>query len=98
MNELKLDARFRDDIERAVSYLKEMGCSEIYIFGSIANGTADDDSDIDIAVRGISPERFFKIYGHLLLILEHEIDLVDLDLQKKFGERLIENETLKRVA
>jgi predicted nucleotidyltransferase len=98
MADVKLDSRFSDDIEKAVSYLKEIGCAEIYIFGSIAKGTADDTSDLDIAVRGISPENFFKVYGHLLTILEREIDLVDLDLQKEFGSKLLKSKTLHRVA
>lgn len=92
------DQRFNADVISAIDYLKSVGCTEIYLFGSIAHGNANDSSDIDIAVRGISPEDFFYIYGQLMYRLQHRVDLIDLDLQEKFGNILINSGELKRIA
>lgn len=93
-----IDARFREDIESAVKYLGSVGCTEIYLFGSLCSGQTHSGSDIDIAVRGLQPEKFFSVYGELMLRLNHPVDLVDLDIQKQFGKSLIKNGNLKRVA
>ena len=93
-----IDKSFQSDIEHAVEYLKSVGCSEIYLFGSLQSGESRTDSDIDIAVRGIEPEQFFYIYGELMSRLNHRVDLVDLDLQKDFGKTLVDSGSLRRVA
>ena len=36
---------------------KENGANEVFIFGSIANGKFNENSDIDIAVKGIKGKR-----------------------------------------
>lgn len=77
---LQIPEPFQNDLNRAVKILKEAGCREIYIFGSVANGKAKADSDIDLAIRGCPPDvSFFGILGELLCALEHSVDLVDLD-------------------
>ncbi len=93
-----IDPSFHADLETAIRYLLSNGCSEVYLFGSLGTGTARDGSDIDIAVRGIRPEEFFKVYGELLTRLRHEVDLVDLDLQSDFGQMLVKTGSLRRVA
>lgn len=49
----KLPNSYQDDIKKAIEILKENGAKEVFIFGSIANGKFNINSDIDIAVRGI---------------------------------------------
>jgi predicted nucleotidyltransferase len=93
-----VDSRFRRDVEQAIEYLQSVGCSEIYLFGSVGKNVASKESDIDIAVRGIRPEQFFFVYGELMMRLKHRVDLVDLDLQQQLGRSLIETGNLKRVA
>lgn len=88
---------FRKDLQNVVSYLNSIGIEEIYLFGSIARNEANEDSDIDIAVRGIQPEDFFQIYGELLMKVSLPLDLVDLNLQEEFGNRLIKNKKLERL-
>lgn len=70
---------YREDIERAVQILKEGGCREVHVFGSVAEGRTRVRSDLDLAVRGCPPERFFELLGRLLMELDHSVDLVDLD-------------------
>lgn len=37
----------------------EAGCSEIFLFGSLASGEVGDKSDIDLAIRGCPQGKFF---------------------------------------
>lgn len=98
MREVRDVTSIQDDLDRAVSYLKSVGCSEIYVFGSAARGEVRDDSDLDIAVRGIPADRFFAIYGELMMQLSRPVDLVDLDLQQRFAGQLLAGSELRRVA
>lgn len=98
MSEQQQRAPVRVDLERAIEYLKSVGCTEVFVFGSAARGDYREDSDLDIAVRGIPPERFFAIYGELMTRLSRPIDLVDLDLQERFGKQLLAGSDIRRVA
>lgn len=89
--------KHRADIERAVKILSEEGCQEIYIFGSIATGTADEQSDIDLGIRHYPRERFYHIYGRLLTELDHQMDLVDFEHQTKLFNVLTDIGEVKRI-
>ena len=93
-----LPESFKKDIENAVIILKKYDCSGIYIFGSIVNGNFNETSDIDIAVKGIRPELFFKAYSELSFNLNHSIDLINMDTKKKFSNFLSEIKEIIRVA
>lgn len=88
----------QDDLTSAIEYLKSVGCKEVFVFGSTARGDYKEDSDLDIAVRGISAEKFFAVYGELMSRLSRPVDLVDLDLQERFGKQLLAGSELRRVA
>ena len=55
------------------------------------------ESDIDLAVRGCPPQRFFHLLGRLMINLEHRVDLVDLDVPTPFVEALLARGTLVRL-
>lgn len=87
---------FKEDIRRAVEILKEAGCTDVFLFGSLGAGKVRDGSDIDIAIRGCPPGKFFSLLGKLLLALDHSVDLVNLDSQDAFARYLEkEGRTLK---
>jgi predicted nucleotidyltransferase len=88
---------FRADIDRAVRILKEGGCCEIFLFGSGAEGKVRDGSDIDLAVRGCPPGRFFHLLGRLLWELDYPVDLVNLDTQDPFAQYLQKEGVLLRL-
>jgi predicted nucleotidyltransferase len=88
---------FHNDINKAAEILKAAGCIECYIFGSISDGRSDDQSDIDIAVRGLPPERFFYVYGQLARHVVRQVDLVDLDEDTRFSRKLQRREAMLRV-
>lgn len=64
--------------------LKREGCTSIFLFGSMVTGKIHDHSDIDIGIKGLPPENFFKIYSNLYLNFDNEIDLVDFDIDVDF--------------
>ncbi len=95
---MTLPVEYRHDIEKAIGILKSEGDVEIYLFGSLAVGNAHQRSDIDIAVRGLAPARYFEVFGRLLVSLDHPVDLVDLDSDNPFVRMLLEKGSLNRVA
>ena len=79
---------FQADVRRATEILKEAGCTEIFVFGSLAKGRAGKSSDLDLAVRGCPKAGFFHLWGKLFMSLEHSVDLVDLDSEDPFARYL----------
>ncbi len=89
--------QMRELIKKAAEALKEAGAREVYLFGSAATGNMREESDIDMAVSGLPPEKFFQAMGNAGDILRRPLDLVDLDEDSPFTRYLIEEKELKRV-
>lgn len=87
----------RELIRRAAKALKEVGAHEVYLFGSGAKGSLREDSDIDLAVSGLPPEKFFQAMGQAEDILQRPLDLVDLDEVNPFTRYLKEEKELQSV-
>ena len=85
-------------IAKAAEVLKAAGAREVYVFGSAATGTMREDSDVDLAVSGLPPEKFFAAMGAAGKLLEIPFDLVDLDEDSPFTEYLKRKGKLERVA
>ena len=96
MRNVKSDSMIRD-IETIVEIIKDVGGKEAYLFGSIARGDHTEFSDIDIGVKGVPKNMFFKLSGRIMVTLNRKIDLVDLDEETRFTKRLFENEVYSRV-
>lgn len=84
----KISEEYHSDINIAINILKEAGCTEIYLFGSLAKGDVNINSDIDLAIRGCSSDKYFKVLGKLLLELKHPVDLINLDREDDFPKHL----------
>lgn len=98
-NVLPFPKLFQKEIKKAIDLLQSAGCTEIYIFGSLAEGNFSNDSDIDIAVKGLPDHLFFKISGKLMHLLEKPFDLIQLDdEQSDFSRHIQKNGNLIRVA
>jgi len=67
---MKHSKEINEKIERIVNYLKEKGCSRIFLFGSIAEGKYIRNSDIDIAVSGMNTKDFLRAVANLPLVDE----------------------------
>ncbi len=72
---------------------KKYNVSSVYLFGSAIEPGAEYH-DIDIAVKGLRPELFFKFYGELIERLPKPVDLVDLSKQSPINE-IIEEEAVR---
>ena len=81
---VQLSESYQSNVRRAVGLLKEVGCTDIFLFGSLATGKIGDKSDIDLAIRGCPKGEFFHLLGRLLLELDYPVDLVNLDRQDAF--------------
>ena len=93
-----LPKKIKDDIEKATEILITYGCSEIFIFGSLVKGRFNDNSDIDIAVRGLRDEDYFKVLAELGRELFCDIDLIDLDDEEnRFAQFILDKKELVRV-
>jgi predicted nucleotidyltransferase len=88
MNMEKIPVKYQEDIEKATKLLKNEGCKNIYLFGSLITGKIHENSDIDIGISGLPPKNFFRVYAKLDRNLSNKIDLVDFDLNKEFYELL----------
>lgn len=81
---------YQEDIKKATQILKENGAKEVFIFGSIANGKFNENSDIDIAVKGLEEKDFYRVASILMFELENEFDLIDLDdKENSFSQMLL---------
>ncbi|MBN2182182.1 MAG: hypothetical protein JW715_09730 [Sedimentisphaerales bacterium] len=59
-------------------YAQEFSVKSVWLFGS---SLKDEDSatDIDLAVEGLAPEKFFDFYGLLYFEMPKPLDLIDLE-------------------
>lgn len=71
---------------------KKYGVSSVFLFGSALDKS--EHNDIDIAVKGIKPELFFKFFGELLTNLSKPVDLIDLS-EKSLLNQIIEEKGVK---
>jgi len=94
----RIPESFRRDLRRATEVLREHGCTEVFLFGSLATGQVHQGTDIDLAVRGCPKGQYFRILGKLLVELESGVDLVLLDRGDPFGRFLQEEGEMVRVA
>jgi predicted nucleotidyltransferase len=80
----EIPEKYQDDIKRATDLLKNEGCEEVFLFGSMVTGKIHQNSDIDIGIMGLPPKKFFRVYAYLDKELSNKIDLVDFDLNNDF--------------
>lgn len=75
----EIPGKYKKDIEFARNLLKKEGCKSVYVFGSLATGKVNANSDIDFGVSGLPSFKFFKVYSQLNQNLKSNFDLVDFD-------------------
>jgi predicted nucleotidyltransferase len=79
MNLSKIPKKYRTDIEKASLCLKEEGCTEVFLFGSLVTGKYTGSSDIDLGIMGLPPKNYIRTYSKLNNILKNRFDLIDFD-------------------
>lgn len=60
---------------RAAPVLRRFGADQALIFGSVADGKARNDSDIDLLVLGTDPTDYWSLRRELEAALERPLDL-----------------------
>ena len=91
------DASLNERLQRAAQVLKTLGAQDVFMFGSVARGRMHEGADVDLAVTGLPPERFFAAMGQASRILDRDLDLIDLDEPTPFTRYLKEEGELVRV-
>jgi len=79
MNLSKIPEKYRYDIANASICLKEEGCTEVFLFGSLVTGEYTDSSDIDLGILGLPPKKYIRAYSKLNNIVKNRFDLIDFD-------------------
>ena len=87
----------RRAIERAAAALRAAGATDVFLFGSAATGRMREGSDVDLAVSGLPPERFFQAMGRAGDELDRPLSLIDLDEDTPFTRYLRQEGELQRV-
>lgn len=99
VNEKRLaPAEMQERIREAANVFVSFGATEVYVFGSYARGEATEYSDVDLAVRGLPDEVFFRAIGQAGCELPVELDVVALDEDNLFAQWLLKWEAMRRVA
>ncbi len=93
-----LPPSYKKDVEKAIEILKNEGCEDVYLFGSLAKGDIKEGSDIDLAIKGCPPGKYFNLIGKLMVELNHSVDLVNLDKDEDFAFFLSEEGELVYVS
>jgi len=75
----KIPEKYRADIEKAAFCLKEEGCTAVFLFGSLVTGKYNEASDIDLGIKGLSPQRYIRTFSKLNNIIKNKFDLIDFD-------------------
>ncbi|MBU2600146.1 nucleotidyltransferase domain-containing protein [bacterium] len=81
---------FENELVKIISISKDFGAEKVLLFGSCLEDV-ESAQDIDIAVKGVKPERFFEMYGKILGVVDSEIDLIPLeDTREHLANRILE--------
>jgi predicted nucleotidyltransferase len=92
-----MEAATTDIITPLVNFLKSEGAAEVYLLGSWGTDKQRRHSDLDLAVSGLAPERFFVALAGLAELTDIPIDLIDLDRRSPVVDCVRELGELRRV-
>ncbi|MCI0691532.1 nucleotidyltransferase domain-containing protein [candidate division KSB1 bacterium] len=85
-----LAAQARLALKEAVAILKKHGAKRVILFGSLHQGERfHRGSDIDLAVEGIPPQKFFRAGADLMMALDWPIDLKPLEEVDDFFRKMV---------
>ena len=75
-------------LERMVPIFKTApGLKRVYLFGSLNRSHFREDSDIDLAVEGLSPKAFLELSSQMQKLTSRQVDPIDLaDCDRPFKE------------
>ena len=74
-----IPVKYQEDIKKATNFLKNEGCKTVFLFGSMVTGKIHENSDIDLGISGLPPQKYLKVYAQLDKEISTKVDLVDFD-------------------
>lgn len=75
---------------------ERFGATKVYLFGSLAKGLFWEDSDIDLAVEGMSLEQYLRALAELPVMDDIHLDLVHLGYcRPSRTERILKGDEFK---
>lgn len=88
----ELASQARADLRRIVATLREQfGAGRVILFGSLVRQRFLPDSDIDLAVEGLTKADFFAVLAHVNELSRFWVDVKPLeDLDPYFRQRVLE--------
>ncbi len=69
---------FNKGLGEIIRISKEYNAEKVLLFGSCLE-EIEMANDIDIAVKGVNPEKFFEMYGKIIRAAASEVDLVPIE-------------------
>jgi len=97
--EEKAEARRQEAItetRRLAALLRERFAFDLlYLFGSVLAPRFSPRSDIDMVIRGLKMEDFFKAHAFLLKESAHEVDLKPFEDLDEFSRKKVLSEGLR---
>ena len=81
---LNIPHEYQQDIETAMTLLKNAGCQSIYLFGSLITGNINEKSDIDLGIKGLPRKKLLETRSKVFLATDNKIDIVDFDFNNDF--------------
>ncbi len=72
-------AAIRARLPAVLEELTTFGVTRVILFGSVARGEADEDSDLDLAVEGLPAARLFEAMARGLRAAGRPVDLLRLE-------------------
>ena len=75
----RIPVKYQEDIKKATNFLKNEGCKTVFLFGSMVTGKIHENSDIDLGISGLPPQKYLKVYAQLDKEISTKVDLVDFD-------------------
>ncbi|MCY2931943.1 MAG: nucleotidyltransferase domain-containing protein [Planctomycetota bacterium] len=70
---------------RILELARQFRATRVLLFGSSAD-PAKEGRDIDLAVEGVAPSRFFEFCGRLIVSLSKPVDVLDLGVKTRFAD------------
>lgn len=88
----QLAKQARQDLEKVIAILiDDFKVKKIILFGSLAKGNFSQESDIDLAVEGVSPSDYFHVLAQVNSMSDRWIDLKPLEsLEPHFLQRVLQ--------
>jgi predicted nucleotidyltransferase len=90
--------REKEAVAKAAQLFRDMGATQVFMFGSAVKGQLRPDSDIDMAVSGLPPRVYFSAVNQAWDLLGRPVDLMDLDDDTPLVRYLRASGDLVRVA